>query len=324
MGNGSTYTVSADKDKAGRRIDRLLADALEHLSRNRIQALMAAGHVHDAGGVALRDPSAKARPGATYTVHEPPPTPAEPAPQAIALDVVYEDAHLIVVDKPAGLVVHPAAGHADGTLVNALLHHCRGGLSGIGGVTRPGIVHRLDKDTSGLLVAAKDDATHQGLAAQFAAHDIERAYKAVVWGVPRPEAGTVRGNIGRSPVNRKKMAIVRHGGKPAVTHFRTERGFGTLAALVECRLETGRTHQIRVHMASIGHAVIGDPVYGGGVSRCPSGMDPRARLFVHELDGQLLHAYLLGFRHPITQEALRLESNKMNKIKDMCDILYNL
>jgi len=321
MGDGTTYTVRADDDKAGQRIDKLLADALEGLSRSRIQALMAEGRVADAAGNLLRDPSAKARAGASYTITEPPPRPAAPQAEDIPLVVAYEDEHLIVIDKPAGLVVHPAAGHGTGTLVNALLHHCRSSLSGIGGVTRPGIVHRLDKDTSGLIVAAKDDATHQGLAAQFAAHDIERAYKAMVWGLPSPTQGTVTGNIGRSAANRKKMAIVKRGGKHAVTHYRVERAFGTAMAQVECRLETGRTHQIRVHMASIGHAVVGDPVYGGGIRRCPKDFNELARDFLQHQEGQILHAYLLGFRHPITGSQIRLESNNHINISVLTDIL---
>ncbi|MFN5903855.1 MAG: RluA family pseudouridine synthase, partial [Novosphingobium sp.] len=216
--------------------------------------------------------------------------------------IVFEDEHLIVVDKPAGLVVHPAAGNLDGTLVNALLHHCRGQLSGIGGVARPGIVHRIDKDTSGLLVVAKTDAAHEGLAKQFADHSIHRAYLAIVGGVPIPPAGTVRGAIARSATNRKKMALVEDGrGKHAVTHFRTVRALGG-AALVECRLETGRTHQVRVHMASIGHPLLGDPVYG----RTP----PRLRPILSRLHfaRQALHAAELGFVHPVTGAAQRFES----------------
>jgi 23S rRNA pseudouridine1911/1915/1917 synthase len=324
MDDGSTYTVRTGQDKAGGRIDRVLAEALGHLSRSRIQALIAAGCVRAADGTPVTDAASKVRADDVYTVAEPPPVPAEPQAQAIALDVVYEDAHLIVIDKPSGLVVHPAAGHAEGTLVNALLHHCQGSLSGIGGVTRPGIVHRLDKDTSGLLVAAKDDATHQGLAAQFARHDIERAYKAVVWGAPNPDRGTVTGNIGRSPSNRKKMAIVKRGGKPAVTHYSTDRVLPARMALVDCRLETGRTHQIRVHMASIGHPVVGDPLYGGCASRLGGGVDPSLRQFITQLEGQMLHAYLLGFSHPITQEHLRFSSNQYIKIKQLTDILDNL
>ena len=215
----------------------------------------------------------------------------------IPLSVVHEDAHLIVVDKPAGLVVHPAAGNLDGTLVNALLHHCQGQLSGIGGVARPGIVHRIDKDTSGLLVVAKTDAAHEGLAKQFADHSIHRAYRAIVSGTPRPPAGTVRGAIARSSTYRKKMALVEDGrGKHAVTHFRTLEEFKG-AALVECRLETGRTHQVRVHMASIGHPLLGDPVYGRNPQRL------RPILSQLHFARQALHAAELGFTHPVTGAA---------------------
>ncbi|MDD9877097.1 MAG: RluA family pseudouridine synthase [Magnetovibrio sp.] len=321
MTEGTTYTVPIAGDKAGGRIDKILAAAIPALSRSRIQALMEAGAVRTEAGPAT-DGAAKARAGEVYEVHVPAPAPARPESQDIPLEVVFEDAHLIVVDKPAGLVVHPAAGHGDGTLVNALLHHCRGSLSGIGGVTRPGIVHRLDKDTSGLIVAAKDDATHQGLARQFAAHDIERAYKAMVWGVPTPPAGAVEGNIGRSPRNRKKMAVVGRGGKTALTRYKVLRAFANLVSLVECRLETGRTHQIRVHLSSIGHPVVGDPLYGGGARRCPAGVPEAARTSLQTVNGQLLHAFKLGFTHPVTGAVHAFESvnlNKMNKLLDVLD-----
>ncbi len=324
MSGGTTYTVKVGKDETGKRLDRVLADALPALSRTRIRSLMEEGRVTGATGRKATNPAAKAKMGETFVVFEPPPTPAVPIAQDIPLDVVFEDEHLIVVDKPAGLVVHPAAGHGDGTLVNALLHHCRGSLSGVGGVTRPGIVHRLDKDTSGLLVAAKSDAAHQGLAAQFADHSIERAYKAMVWGVPRPAKGTVRGNIGRSPHNRKKMAVVRRGGKAAVTHYRVERRFGDLASLVECRLETGRTHQIRVHLSSISHPVMGDAVYGGGLRRCPASAPETLRHMLQHIEAQLLHAVLLGFTHPITQRQLHFESKKLNKISDIIKSLDSI
>lgn len=322
MTDGTTYTVKVGEDKAGRRLDRVLAEALPALSRSRIKALMALGRVRDGQGASIGNAARKTVAGEVFSVNEPAPAPATPVAQDIELDVVFEDDHLIVIDKPAGLVVHPAAGHADGTLVNALLHHCRGGLSGIGGVTRPGIVHRLDKDTSGLLVVAKDDITHRGLAEQFAAHTIERAYKALVCGVPRDRSGTIEGNIGRSPGNRKKMAVVRRGGKPAITHYRRERVFGSLAALVECRLETGRTHQIRVHMASIGHPVMGDPLYGGGPRRLAAA--PELRHALSGLHTQLLHAYLLGFIHPVRHDLMRFSSRKYNKINDLISILDNI
>ena len=324
MSEGERYTVKVADDAAGARIDRVLADALPTLSRTRVRALIEDGRVTGSDGRALTNPAQKARAGAVYTVLEPPPAPAEPEPQNIPLDVVYEDEHLIVIDKPAGLVVHPAAGHGDGTLVNALLHHCAGQLAGIGGVTRPGIVHRLDKDTSGLLVAAKTDRAHQHLAAQFADHSIERAYKALVWGVPTPAAGTVTGNIGRSPRNRKKMAVVKRGGKPATTHYRVIRRFGSLASLMECRLETGRTHQIRVHMASIGHPVMGDPVYGGGPRRCPADAPDCLRPALQESTAQLLHAVLLGFDHPDGRCHMRFESINYNKINEVMGCLDNV
>ncbi len=284
----------------GQRLDKALAEA-SGLSRERVKALMAEGRIELAGKPAAQA-SAKPAAGTPYRIVVPQAVPAEARAQDIPLAVVFEDAHLVVVDKPAGLVVHPAAGNLDGTLVNALLHHCRGQLSGIGGVARPGIVHRIDKDTSGLLVVAKSDAAHEGLAAQFADHSIDRAYSAVVAGHPVPPAGTVRGAIARSPTNRKKMALVDDGrGKHAVTHYSTLEPLAG-AALVECRLETGRTHQVRVHMSSIGHALLGDPVYG----RTPSQLRPvLSRL---EFDRQALHARELGFRHPVTGERLRFSS----------------
>jgi 23S rRNA pseudouridine1911/1915/1917 synthase len=285
---------------SGQRLDKALAEA-SCLSRERIKALLGEGRVA-LSGKTVGQASLKPASGTPFVIRVPEAIPAEAEAQDIPLNVVFEDEHLIVIDKPAGLVVHPAAGNLDGTLVNALLHHCRGQLSGIGGVARPGIIHRIDKDTSGLLVVAKTDAAHEGLARQFADHSIERAYRAVVNGHPRPPAGTVRGALARSSVNRKKMALVDDGrGKHAVTHYRT---LETLrdAALIECRLETGRTHQVRVHMASIGHMLLGDPVYG----RTP----PRLRPILSALgfQRQALHAAELGFVHPITGKSLRFIS----------------
>ncbi|WP_225009456.1 MULTISPECIES: RluA family pseudouridine synthase [Novosphingobium] len=285
----------------GLRLDRALADA-SGLSRERIKALLDEGRIALAGKVA-RQASAKVAEGTPFSIRVPEAAPAEAVAQDIPLVVVYEDADLIVVDKPAGLVVHPAAGNPDGTLVNALLHHCAGQLSGIGGVARPGIVHRIDKDTSGLLVVAKTDVAHEGLARQFADHSIVRAYKAVTAGTPVPPAGTVRGAIARSNHDRKKMALVEDGrGKHAVTHYRTLEVLDG-AALVECRLETGRTHQVRVHLASIGHALLGDPVYG----RPPS----RIRPILQRLGfrRQALHAAELGFLHPVSGTALHFASS---------------
>ena len=319
MTNGTTYTVRVDDDKAGDRLDKVLADALEGLSRARIQALIAMGKVHRYGVIA-NNASIKVRSGDAWEVQVPPPAPAMPRPMAIPLDVVFEDNHLIVVDKPAGMVVHPSAGHADDTLVNALLHHCHGSLSGIGGVTRLGIVHRLDKDTSGLLVAAKDDATHHGLAAQFYEHSIERSYLAVVWGRPLNRTGVIEGQIGRSPHNRKKMAVLRRGGKFARTHYCVLDSIDDLISLVECRLETGRTHQIRVHMTSIGHSIVGDPVYGG-VRKLSATTSQVIRDQLASVTSQLLHAKSLGFKHPITKKTLLLTSPKSSETVKLFDRL---
>jgi 23S rRNA pseudouridine1911/1915/1917 synthase len=298
---------------AGDRLDKALAAALPDLSRARIQQLLAAGHVRRMDGPVARtidNASAKVKPGERYVLAIPPAVDAELRGEDIPLKVVFEDAHLIVIDKPAGLVVHPAAGHAEGTLVNALIAHCGDSLSGIGGVKRPGIVHRLDKDTSGLLVAAKTDAAHNGLAAQFHAHSIERAYKAICWGAPRPREGTIDTQIGRSTANRQKRAVLTSGGKRAVTHYAVGELYGDpaapVASMVECRLETGRTHQIRVHMAHIGHTVIGDPMYGAG--RRAKGLAPAARDFLGTFHRQALHAGVLGFEHPVTGKPLNFES----------------
>ncbi|WP_375251013.1 RluA family pseudouridine synthase [Sphingomonas sp.] len=290
-------TIAATAE--GWRMDRALAEAVPTLSRERLKVLINAGQVTQ-DGVAIRDPARKLKGGERFSVSVPAPLPAHNEAQDIPLVIVFEDEHLIVIDKPAGLVVHPAAGNLDGTLVNALLHHCGGSLSGIGGVARPGIVHRIDKDTSGLMVAAKTDRTHEGLAKQFAAHSIDRRYRAIVGGRPLPPAGTVDAPLARSATNRKKVAIVA-GGKRAVTHFRTLTPLRE-AALVECRLETGRTHQVRVHMASIGHALLGDPVYGR-TKQAHKGV-----LETLHFRRQALHAAHLGFIHPISGEALSFDS----------------
>ncbi|MCW6534539.1 MULTISPECIES: RluA family pseudouridine synthase [Sphingomonas] len=292
----ATITPAAD----GWRLDRALADAVPTLSRERLKVLIAGGKV-SRDGLLVREPARKATAGETFAVTVPDPVPAHNEAQDIPLLIAFEDEHLIVVDKPAGLVVHPAAGNLDGTLVNALLHHCHGSLSGIGGVARPGIVHRIDKDTSGLMVAAKTDRAHEGLAKQFADHSIDRRYLAIVAGVPAPPAGKVDAPLARSPQNRKKIAIVATG-KRAVTHYRTVERLRRDAALVECRLETGRTHQVRVHMASLGHALLGDPVYGR------TKQAHRAILETLGFRRQALHAARLGFIHPITRTALSFDS----------------
>jgi 23S rRNA pseudouridine1911/1915/1917 synthase len=306
----ATIAPAAD----GWRLDRALADAVPTLSRERLKVLIASGAVARETGELARDAAKRAGAGERFTVTVPLPTPAHNEAQDIPLVVAFEDEHLIVVDKPAGLVVHPAAGNLDGTLVNALLHHCGGSLSGIGGVARPGIVHRIDKDTSGLMVAAKTDRAHEGLARQFADHSIDRRYKAITGGRPRPAEGTVDAPLARSPQNRKKVAIVA-GGKRAVTHYRTIEPLAD-AALVECRLETGRTHQVRVHMASIGHALLGDPVYGRSKGAT------RALLETLDFRRQALHAARLGFIHPVTGVAMTWESDMPADMQELFSRLH--
>jgi 23S rRNA pseudouridine1911/1915/1917 synthase len=301
MGGHRTIDVRLEPAFAGWRLDRALAAAVPTLSRERLKALIRGGAV-DTLGAALRDPAIKVRGDESLRIAVPEPRPAHNEPQDIPLTIVFEDEHLLVVDKPAGLVVHPAAGNFDGTLVNALLHHCTGKLSGIGGVARPGIVHRIDKDTSGLLVVAKTDIAHEGLAKQFAAHSIDRRYVAIVSGVPLVGAGTVDAPLARSAANRKKIAIVGASrGKRAVTHWKRLEVLKD-SALLECRLETGRTHQVRVHMASIGHPLLGDPAYGR------SGKAHGKLLKQLGFERQALHAAELGFTHPVTKRKLSFAS----------------
>jgi len=315
QGDEDILTVTLDAGAAGLRLDRALAEALPNLSRERLKTLIKGGRVADEGGAVLWDPSAKAAAPATLAVRLPAPIQAHNVAQDLDLVIAYEDEHLIVVDKPPGMVVHPAAGNLDGTLVNALLHHCAGQLSGIGGVARPGIVHRIDKDTSGLIVAAKHDKAHEGLTKQFAAHSIDRRYLALATGRPMPASGTVDAALGRSPTNRKKMAVVAAGrGKHAVTHYRTIEPLAG-ATLVECRLETGRTHQVRVHMAHIGHSLVGDPVYGR--ARKPLSDLLKARNFAR----QALHAAHLGFIHPVTGTNIALDSELPQDMRELIDEL---
>jgi 23S rRNA pseudouridine1911/1915/1917 synthase len=297
-----TVTLTAAETDAGQRLDRFLAGRLPEMSRARLQALLEAGEVAR-DGVVITEASGRVKPGQRFAVGLPEPRPATPAPEAIALDVLYEDAHLLVLDKPAGLVVHPAPGHARGTLVNALLAHCAGSLSGIGGVLRPGIVHRLDKDAGGLMVVAKDDRAHVRLAAQFSVHRIERGYTAIVWGRPPLAAGSIERPIGRHPRDRKRMAVV-EGGKRALTHYRVEAAAGDLAARLALTLATGRTHQIRVHLGTLGVGIVGDPVYR------PKRRHPPSPALAEQLAGfgrLALHAGRLGFEHPITGAELRFE-----------------
>jgi 23S rRNA pseudouridine1911/1915/1917 synthase len=301
MGEIQTIDVRLEPTHAGWRLDRALAAAVPSLSRERLTALIRSGAV-EAGGKAVRDPATKVRGEEALRVTVPEPTQAHNQPQDIPLTIIFEDESLLVLDKPVGLVVHPAAGNLDCTLVNALLHHCGGSLSGIGGVARPGIVHRIDKDTSGLLVVAKTDVAHEGLAKQFAAHSIDRRYLAIVNGAPKAIKGTVDAPLARSATNRKKIAIVESNrGKRAVTHWRRLNVL-TDAALLECSLETGRTHQVRVHMASIGHPLIGDPVYGR--SEKTHGKILKELQF-HR---QALHAAELGFTHPVNKIRLSFSS----------------
>jgi 23S rRNA pseudouridine1911/1915/1917 synthase len=312
-------TLTMEAAAHGQRLDRALQQRLPELSRSRLKQLILSGQVSDAGpdrANVIRDPARKVKSGQTFVVILPEPEDATPQAQAIPLDIRFEDAHLIVIDKPAGLVVHPAPGNPDGTLVNALLAHCGDSLAGIGGVRRPGIVHRLDKDTSGLIVAAKTEAAHRALSRDFAARRIARAYAAIVWGVPVPPGGEIVGNIGRSMSNRKKMAVVADSrGKPAVTRYRVERAFADKAALIECRLMTGRTHQIRVHLAHRGHPLIGDPVYGGRAGRAFSPSVAAA------FPRQALHARHLGFSHPASGEYLAFDSDLPS---DMAELLITL
>jgi 23S rRNA pseudouridine1911/1915/1917 synthase len=325
--NGSSSRENAGQDSAERlavvvagdegsaRLDRVLAVRQPSLSRSRLKGLILAGSV-SIGTSVIRDPAYHVGQGDTITIDVPQTVPAEPEAEDIALDVVYEDDDIIVIDKPKGLVVHPAAGHPSGTLVNALIAHCGSSLSGIGGVRRPGIVHRLDKDTTGLMVVAKNDAAHQSLTAQFADHGrtgaMERGYLAFAWGVPNRQRGTVDAPIDRHPHAREKMAV-REGGREAVTHWEVKETFtGTdgkpIASLLACRLETGRTHQIRVHLAHIGHPLLGDAVYGPHFKTKASHLGPESQAALTALGRQALHAYLLVIKHPKSGEILHWES----------------
>ena len=314
MGGSQTIDIRLQPAHAGWRLDRALAAAVPTLSRERLKALIRSGAV-ETSGRALRDPATKVHGDETFQVAVPEPQPAHNEAQDIPLTVLFEDDHLLVVNKPAGLVVHPAAGNLDGTLVNALLHHCAGKLSGIGGVARPGIVHRIDKDTSGLLVVAKTDVAHEGLARQFAARSIDRRYLAIVSGVPKASEGKIDAPLARSATNRKKIAIVEGSrGKRAVTHWKRLEVLSD-AALVECRLETGRTHQVRVHMASIGHPLLGDPVYGR------AGKTQGKLLRELQFHRQALHAAELGFIHPVTKRRLSFSSPMPTDMQELFNAL---
>jgi 23S rRNA pseudouridine1911/1915/1917 synthase len=306
-GNPNAIAIQAGETDSGQRLDRMLALHLPDLSRTRLKRLIESGNVTQ-HGTALRDPSARVRHGQNFVVLLPETEDAAPKAQSIALDIRFEDADLIVIDKPAGMVVHPAPGNPDGTLVNALLDHCGASLSGIGGVRRPGIVHRIDRDTSGLMVVAKTEIAHRGLSRDFAARRIDRAYTAFVWGVPQAAVGEIAGNIGRSPGNRKKMAVLGPGqGRPALTRYRVERSFRFSASMVDCRLGTGRTHQIRVHLAHLGHPLIGDAVYGSRAGRLVS-RTGQVGARIAAFPRQALHARRLGFTHPVANRPLEFDS----------------
>lgn len=300
------FRVHAPPEAAGRRVDRFLADEIGSLSRSRVKALILAGYARR-DGAPLSDPAEPVRAGACYAVDPPPPAPAAPTAQSIPLAILFEDSEVIVLDKPAGLVVHPAPGNPDGTLVNALLSHAGNSLSGIGGVLRPGIVHRLDKDTSGLMVVAKTEAAEAALAAAFRSRTISRTYLAICWGLPTPPTGAFTGPIGRDPKDRKRMAV-RTSGKPALTRYRLVESFRGAAALLECRLGTGRTHQIRVHLAHGGHPLIGDPVYLRHVPGPARQLPEDARRVALDFPRQALHAVRLEFLHPTTGGALDFEA----------------
>jgi 23S rRNA pseudouridine1911/1915/1917 synthase len=314
------FSVTALEDDKGMRLDKLLSLGKSGLSRARLTSLIKEGVV-TIDGQTITDPSLRVKPGQRFLFEIPEASDYEPAAENIPLDVVYEDDDLLVINKAAGMVVHPAAGNYTGTLVNALLYHCKDSLSGVGGVKRPGIVHRLDKETSGLMVVAKNDITHVGLSEQFAEHSLERAYQALVWGTPKEAKGRIVGNIGRSPQNRKKMAVVGHGGKTAATNYAIIKGVGLYASLIECRLETGRTHQIRVHMSTLGHTVVGDALYGRTPTRFLRALSREQSAQFSAFSRHALHAYIIGFLHPRTKERLVFQNELPNEIIDLCEMM---
>ena len=328
--NPATARVAVDPAQAGERLDRLLTAMLSGddgaLSRSRIKTLIEGGHVTRNGAVCTQ-PSAKVAGGDELAVTIPAAEDPVPVGQDIALDILFEDEHLIVLDKPAGLVVHPAPGNPDSTLVNALIAHCGPDFTGIGGVKRPGIVHRLDKDTSGVMVVAKTAEAHAGLVAQFSERSVDRAYRAIVWGLPMPPAGTIEGDIGRHPKNRKKMAVVTRGGKPARTGYSTLTVYGGgVAALIECKLETGRTHQIRVHLTHAGHPLVGDPVYGRAAGRrsAVKSLGEDAARVLTEFPRQALHAFRLGFTHPVSGQHIDFETEILPDMAELIRFLESI
>jgi 23S rRNA pseudouridine1911/1915/1917 synthase len=326
--SGQRLEVTVAGDEGSARLDRVLAVRLQQLSRSRLKALILAGQV-TLKTAPIRDPAYHVASGDTITIDVPQAVAAEPSGEDIALDIVYEDDDIIVIDKPSGLVVHPAAGHETGTLVNALIAHCGISLSGIGGVKRPGIVHRLDKDTTGLMVAAKNDRAHKSLTEQFADHGrtgaMRRGYMAFVWGVPNRQRGTVDAPIDRHPHAREKMAV-REGGREAITHWEIQETFNgrdgkPVAALLACQLETGRTHQIRVHLAHIGHPLLGDRVYGPHFKTKARNLGPQGQAALDALGRQALHAYLLALEHPQNGAILEWISNLPDDLRRLRDSL---
>jgi 23S rRNA pseudouridine1911/1915/1917 synthase len=320
----------AGKADAGSRLDRFLAGRAGEFSRSRLKQLLLDGEVR-VSGKTVKDPAYRVKSGDKIELNVPPAKPAKPVGQDIPLKIVFEDAQIVVIDKPAGLVVHPAAGNEDGTLVNALIAHCGASLSGIGGEKRPGIVHRLDKDTSGLLVVAKTDKAHRALSEQFADHGktgpLVRAYLALVWGVPEPRRGTIDAPIARDPKSRERMAVL-PGGRRAITHYRLLDRFAgdnrlPVASLVECRLTTGRTHQIRVHMTRLGYPLVGDPLYGTGFKSKASQLGENARKLMSRVKRQALHAYQLGFAHPTTGKTMLFESQLPPDLAKLVEALKN-
>ncbi len=317
------YTSLVDETQKSLRLDKFIATQFADFSRAQVQRLIENGCVF-VDDEAVVDKNYKTRLGDVYQIILPEPQEAAPIPENIPLDILFEDDDLIVVNKPAGMTVHPAAGVCSGTLVNALLYHCRNSLSGIGGVARPGIVHRIDRNTSGILVVAKNDITHRGLAEQFYNHSIERTYYAVVYGVPSPRSGTIVGNISRSPYDRKKMAIVQTGGKSAITHYQTVEAYiNNTASLVKCNLETGRTHQIRVHLSSIGCNLVGDNVYEKS-KKTTIKLPQHIKNYINNFPRQALHAFSLGFIHPKTKNFLSFHSDFPEDMKNLIQELKNI
>ncbi len=322
---GNSYSIIATKVEAGQRIDKFLSLRLEGISRSRIQSLIDGGHI-SCDGKTISDSAVKVKDGQQFAITIPDVVESHILPQDIPLNIVYEDEHILILNKPAGLTVHPGAGNPDNTLVNALLAHCGDSLSGIGGVARPGIVHRIDKETSGLLAVAKNDAAHASLSEQLATRTLKRTYTALVWGALKQKQGSISGNIGRSPSNRQKMAVLKTGGKPAVTHYKIAAAYQSpIISLVECNLETGRTHQIRVHFAHLGNALVGDPVYGGGAANRIKTMkiDDEKRSALLGFTRQALHAKELVLIHPATNKSMQFSCELPEDMNALIKVLQH-